>query len=252
MYQTQSFYNLFKLAVKKRTVNNMAIPTSGGLDSTLIIKALHDNKDLDKCKFLCIGESEYTKEVASKYNIKIHYFEPTILPNDEIQIIKILEEPFYAKNITYYLYKEINKLGCRVSLSGLGADELYGGYDYYNTDRYPRGLFEEVKAVTNEEKKQNDLHFLTHHHLRENERIGLFHQVEGRYPFLDSAVMAFQDVGKTLIKAELIKDFDNSFVNRKKEGFRANNITDRDEQKKEYLYQYQILKKLCNFDNKNK
>ena len=157
MSATQNFYDLFKLAVKKRTVNNIAVPTSGGLDSTLIIKALFDNNDLDKCQFICIGENDYTKQVAEKYNIKIHYFEPVILPNDDEKIIEILEEPFYAKNITYYLYQEINKLGCRVSLSGLGADELFGGYDYYNTDKYPRGLFEEIKAVTNEDKRKNYL-----------------------------------------------------------------------------------------------
>ena len=85
---------------------------------------------------------------------------------DSSKIIRTLEEPFYSKSISWYLYKSINLLGSRVSLSGLGADELFGGYDYYNTERYPRGLFKEIKAKTNEEKKKHDKHFLIHHHHR--------------------------------------------------------------------------------------
>lgn len=238
--QTLKFYNRFREAVKKRTVDNMVVPVSGGLDSTLIVKALHDNKDLDKCKFLCLCLNPFAEMVESRYDIFINHFEIEEQPNDNKLMVEILEEPLYSKSVNFYLYKEINRLGSRVSLSGLGADELFGGYDYYNTINYPRGLFEEIKAVTNEEKKERDLYFLIHHHLRENERIGLYWEVEGRYPFLDKEVVKFNDVGKSMIKSILLEDFSNNFVNRQKTGFRIDDNKDRSHQRKEYLKQLEI------------
>jgi len=236
--QQLSFYNRFREAVKKRTVDNMVVPLSGGLDSTLIVKALYDNGDIDKAKFVTLGYDEYVLAVEERYNISTNSFYIRENKEDARKIIEILEEPFYSSSVNYYLYREINALGSRVSLSGLGADELFGGYDYYNTDRYPRGLFKEINAKSNSDKKKNDIHFLIHHHLRENEKIGLYWEVEGRYPFLDKEVCKFKDVGKSLIKAALLQDFSESFVNRKKEGFRIDNNTDREHQRKEYKKQF--------------
>ena len=150
------FYNRFREAVKKRTTENMVVPVSGGLDSTLIVKALYDNGDIGKAEFLCFGFNDYVEMVSDKYGFPIWYPEYPKKYLDSSKIIRTLEEPFYSKSISWYLYKSINLLGSRVSLSGLGADELFGGYDYYNTERYPRGLFKEIKAKTNEEKKKND------------------------------------------------------------------------------------------------
>lgn len=240
--QQLKFYNRFKEAVKKRTANNMVIPLSGGLDSTLIVKALYDNGDIGKAKFLyMLGEdSYYAYQVASRYNINLETFRPIVRGKDLRKMVEILEEPFYSPSVNYYLYQVINSMKSRISLSGLGADEIFGGYDYYNTESYPRGLFKEVVAKTNQEKKEQDKHFLIHHHLRENEKIGLYWQVEGRYPFLDKEVVKFQDVGKTLIKSALLKDFPESFVNRPKQGFRIDNNKDREHQKKEYLKQLDL------------
>lgn len=242
--QQLQFYNRFKEAVKKRTTNNMVVPLSGGLDSTLIVKALYDNGDIDKAKFLYMidDSSYYAYQVANRYNIKLETFTPLVREKDERKIIEILEEPFYSSSVNYYLYQVISSMGKRVSLSGLGADELFGGYDYYNTESYPRGLFKLIDAKTNEEKKEQDRHFLIHHHLRENEKIGLYWEVEGRYPFLDKEVCKFEDVGKSLIKSALLQDFPDEFVNRKKTGFRIDNNKDREHQKKEYLKQLDIWK----------
>lgn len=243
--QQLKFYNRFREAVKKRTIKGMVVPVSGGLDSTLIVKALYDNGDIDKASYLTVYDSsmenDWVDMVMNMYEIPCSFgFMPLPTTDDKVKSLLVLEEPFYSNSINWHLYKEINSMGSRVSMSGLGADELFGGYDYYNTERYPRGLFKEIEAKTNEEKKKHDIHFLIHHHLRENEKIGLYWEVEGRYPFLDKEVSKFQDVGKSLIKAALLQDFPESFVNRKKEGFRIDNNTNREHQKEEYLKQLDL------------
>ena len=240
MYQAHDFYKKFLTSVKKRTVDNCAIPLSGGLDSTLIAKAIIENGDKDKCNFVTMGDNEYVRFIEDRYDIKSHKYTPIIEDEDLKKCVEIWEEPFYAASSNYYLYKEINKLGCRVSLSGLGADELFGGYDYYNTRRYPRGLFNVIVATDNASKKQNDIEYLKHHHLRKNDKIGLHWSVEGRYPFLDKEIIKFNDVGKSLIKL-CLWDFPSDFLNRPKEGFRLNDVSNA---KQVYFEQLSIWSKL--------
>ena len=221
---SSKFYNHFKQAVKKRTVDKMVVPVSGGLDSTLIVKALRDNGDLIKSFgiYLHDGDRSYFEQVCDKYRLKnitvvpVHYYD-----DDTINMVKIWEEPYYAPSINYYLFEEIKRLGYRVCMSGVGADELFGGYTYYNTPDYPRGFFEPIKAVSNSDKRKQDLHLLTYHHLRKMDKMGMYFNVETRYPFLDREIIKYEDVGKSMIKEILSEDFDDDFINRPKQGFRA-------------------------------
>jgi len=244
MLPSKELYKAFLNAIIKRMTDNIVVPVSGGLDSTLIVKALYDLGLEKDVQYVTMYGNKYADKVAETYGIKLNVFTPEYKEEDLIKMVEILEEPFYSPSVNYYLYEKIHSIGGRVSLSGLGADELFGGYDYYNTTRYPRGLFKKVIAPTNEQKKVEDLHFLTNHHLRENEKIGLYWQVEGRYPFLDKVVSKTQDIDKSLIKDILLRDFSNDFVNRKKEGFRIDNNKDREHQKQHYIKQLNIWKQI--------
>lgn len=242
MSPSSQFYRAFLNAIYKRMTKNIVVPVSGGLDSTLIVKALYDLGLEQDVKYVTMYGNKYADKVAETYGIKLNVFQPEFKEKDLRKMVEILEEPFYSSSVNYYLYEKIHSLGGRVSFSGLGADELFGGYDYYDTDKYPRGLFKEIEAKTNEEKKTQDRHFLINHHLRENEKIGLYWQVEGRYPFLDKDVSKTEDIGKSLIKTILLRDFSDDFVNRKKEGFRIDNNKNREHQKEHYLKQLEIWK----------
>lgn len=237
---TLNFYNDFKEAVKIRTVDNMAVPVSGGLDSTLIVKALYDNGDLGKCWFVYIkdGNYDYVLDIHNKYDIVII---PGQIPQQHNinDMVEIWEEPYYAPSINFYLFAFIQHHNKRVCMSGLGADELFGGYTYYNTPDYPRGFMQPIEAVSNEAKKKQDLHLLTYHHLRKMDKMGMYFQVESRYPFLAKQVRKYEDVGKSMIKEILSEDFDDDFINRPKQGFRAGNSS-----KEMYLKQVSIWIKL--------
>ena len=108
-----------------------------------------------------------------------------------------------------------------------------GGYDYYNTPDYPRGLFSEIAAKTNEQKRKRDIYLLKYHHLRKADKLGLWFSVEARFPFLDKELRNFRSVGKRVIKDILEPDLGREFVNRPKEGFKFREV----DRKKMYAMQ---------------
>lgn len=143
---------LYKLeeAVRLHLVSDVPVGVflSGGIDSSAILAlmARHTNK---RIKTFSIGfegnsfydERPFAKIVADKYGTEHHEFivQPdvkNILPN----LIDTFDQPFADSSAipTYYVSKMTSKY-VKVALSGLGGDELFGGYE-----RYLGGLWAEA------------------------------------------------------------------------------------------------------------
>jgi len=115
---------------------------SGGLDSSLItVLARRQTERLD-CFTIAFRDEdrrfeampndlEFARQVASAHDIKLH--EIIIHPNlAEMlpQMVRTLDEPIgdAAAINAYLICKAARDLGIKVLLSGMGADEIFGGY----------------------------------------------------------------------------------------------------------------------------
>jgi asparagine synthase (glutamine-hydrolysing) len=115
---------------------------SGGLDSSIITVLAHrDNPGIDAYTIAFRAEDQkleampddalYARKVASQYGIKLHEIE---ISPDIVQmlprIVDVLDEPIGdpAALNTLLMCEAARERGVKVVLSGMGADELFGGY----------------------------------------------------------------------------------------------------------------------------
>ncbi len=140
---------LMDRSVERRLVSDVPLGAflSGGLDSSVIV-ALAAQK-VPHLKTFSIGykdevafdETEYAKLVADKYNTDHTIF---YLTNDDLfsnlhEVLEYIDEPFADSSALplYILSKETAK-HVTVSLSGDGADELFGGYNKHGAELIAR------------------------------------------------------------------------------------------------------------------
>lgn len=148
-----SLENLLIDSVKKRMVADVpvGILLSGGLDSSLITAlARAGNKGELKTINIsfensAIDESAYAKQVAdhcktTHINLKIKLDNTYKLFKENIRIFDDLNTADGGLFSTYLLAKEIRKLGVKVVLVGEGADEVFGGYSWFQLSQYPFSL----------------------------------------------------------------------------------------------------------------
>lgn len=113
---------------------------SGGIDSTTI--AVMASKKHPKIKSLTLGFNdykEYNEVKQAQDTAKIHNLNHIIEYANADEIIKNIdaavtayEEPYHHLSANYILAKMAKNNDLKVVLSGLGADEIFGGYDAYN------------------------------------------------------------------------------------------------------------------------
>ena len=115
---------------------------SGGLDSSIVtVLAHHADRNVDAYTITFRPEDQrleampddavYARKVAARYGIKLHEIE--ISPNivDVLpRMVDVLDEPIGdpAAINTLLMCEAARDRGVKVMLSGMGADELFGGY----------------------------------------------------------------------------------------------------------------------------
>lgn len=136
------FFKLFHESVEKRLLSDVPIANllSGGIDSTSIIKSLHE-QGVSKINTYSINnknkefdESFWSNKVVDKYKTN-HKFKEIDGKNlassvDPIKVIESFDEPYSDPSIfpSFMIYDQISK-DYKVAISGDGGDELLGGYE---------------------------------------------------------------------------------------------------------------------------
>lgn len=132
--------NLYK-AVNYRLISDVNVGSymSGGIDSSLI--SVIASKSKPDVKILTLGfenlkgfdEVEYAKETAKLHQLNhiIEHANAKEAYKDIEQAVIAYEEPYHVIAVNLMLAKMAKKNKTTVVLSGLGGDELFGGYDVY-------------------------------------------------------------------------------------------------------------------------
>lgn len=147
-------------AVKLRLESDVPVGAflSGGLDSSTLVATLASMGE-QRIHTFSIGfaeddfnEVQYARMVADSFGTM--HQEEVLRPNclDLIEeVAGFLDEPFADNSILpTYLVSRLARRSVKVSLSGDGADELFGGYDRYKADRIA-AIYSRLPAVVRQE-----------------------------------------------------------------------------------------------------
>ncbi|GAB1307634.1 asparagine synthase (glutamine-hydrolyzing) [Urechidicola sp. KH5] len=180
-------------AVKLRLNADVEVGTfmSGGIDSSLI--AILASKMKPNIKALTLGFNNY-KELneiePAMETAKLHSLNHIISHADSADIIKHInktaiayEEPYHDLSANYFLVQMARQNNVKVVLSGLGGDELFGGYDVYNKLKYwnhlksQRAIINRVSTINNKFNRiksianyDNEIEFYAHYYSTFNDK----------------------------------------------------------------------------------
>jgi asparagine synthase (glutamine-hydrolysing) len=124
-------------AVKCRLISDVPLGAflSGGLDSSAVV-ALMSRASGDVRTFSIVfdeasfDESKYSRWVAQKFNTR--HTEVRITHSDFVSVLPLaldaMDQPSYDGPNTFTVSKAARESGMTVALSGLGGDEVFGGY----------------------------------------------------------------------------------------------------------------------------
>ncbi len=164
----EQFQNLFFTSVERRLRSDVSVGTSlsGGLDSSSIVAAIHQQKNISaQWKNVCFtatfpgfekDESLYSKQVADHFSISQYIVAPN--ENDWIKYFDRLmyyqEEPLQSSSVLtqFMIYQLAKEKNITVLLDGQGADEILAGYPKY-IHWYLQQLLRTDKSVFIKEKK---------------------------------------------------------------------------------------------------
>jgi len=148
-------------SVRRRLVADVPVGTflSGGIDSSIITAIA--SQESDHIESFSIGfsdqpyfdESKYAIEVAKHLGVSHHILD--VKENDLLdvvdQVVQHLDEPFADSSaLNVYLLSRFTKQHVKVTLSGDGGDELFGGYHKHGAEfriRHPKLLEQTISNL---------------------------------------------------------------------------------------------------------
>lgn len=151
---TEAIHEALRVAVRRRNdVSDVPVGVllSGGLDSSLLVGLL-DEIGIQNIPTYSIGfddqpeekgnEFEYSDAVVERFNTNHHKIH---IPNEQTlsrlpEAIANMAEPMFGQDaIGFYLLSEQVAKDVKVVQSGQGADEVFGGYFWYNMMNEAKG-----------------------------------------------------------------------------------------------------------------
>lgn len=133
--------DLFFASVERRMIADVPLGAflSGGIDSSAVVAAMAQISETRVNTFNVhfgekqFDESEFANIIAKKYNTVHHQLlisEETFL-GQLPQALEAMDHPSGDGPNTWVVSKATKEAGITVALSGLGGDELFGGYDIF-------------------------------------------------------------------------------------------------------------------------
>ena len=134
--------DLMLQSVTRRLVSDVPVGAflSGGIDSSAVVGLMAKASPRPPATFnICFEEKEYDESayaemVAAKFgadHTRI-LLRPTIFLDEMNNALDAMDTPSGDGINTYVVSKAIRQKGVRVALSGVGGDELFAGYPYFN------------------------------------------------------------------------------------------------------------------------
>jgi asparagine synthase (glutamine-hydrolysing) len=133
--------SLLKGAVERRLVSDVPVGAflSGGIDSSAVVGLMAEAMATPPRTFTIgftekeFDESAYAAIVAKKFNTEhtpIH-LKPTVFLDELVNALDAMDTPSADGINTYVVSKAIRGAGITVALSGIGGDELFAGYPFF-------------------------------------------------------------------------------------------------------------------------
>ena len=183
-------------STKKRVSSfaKLAVAFSGGIDSSTIA-VLADKCGVEVTLFT-VGlenqpEIEFAKAAAEALGLPLHIQTYTVGDVESVlpKILWLIEEP-NVMNVgvalpLFWVAESSSKRGFKILLTGLGGDELFGGYHKY------LAKYREHGATVLRNTLFRDVEMSHQTNFQRDNKVCAFHKMELRLPFMDYAVTGF-------------------------------------------------------------
>jgi asparagine synthase (glutamine-hydrolysing) len=137
---TERLRELLKETVRLHLVSDVPLGVflSGGIDSSALVSLAAEFNPRIKSVCLVFKESKlseghFSRVVAEKYHTEHHevVIDEDCLLNNLDRALEAMDEPTFDGINTYFVSRAAKERGLTVALSGLGGDEIFGGYNNF-------------------------------------------------------------------------------------------------------------------------